>query len=399
MTLTRPRIVKLTVAAAAVALIAWIAMHTYWDEVSVPTPLQGEAARNPFYSVEHLAGALGVRTRRIASLRFLPRNSVVLINDLHDDLLHERIESIQSWVESGGRLIVTGDTLWSSGSLQTWSGIAPSHQDPDKSFVPRGRFVASFNPDENCTPMTVRVKGAVTGQSWLVCGPTSETAFASKRVLPAWSLSDAQGMQILRADIGSGEFIVFGPRWILNNKSLPIHDNAQVLIDAARLQRGDALLILSPSRAEPLLALLWRLAAPAIVFLAAAALLLVLRGLPRFGPPLPVPVPIRRSLAEQIRANARFAWRTRKLGPLRAAVRRSLDEAARRQVAGFGALNERQRASALAARTGVDPGALSAALTLDAAGDAQVQRRAIALLETCRRILEKLTPTRTKDRA
>jgi hypothetical protein len=398
MTITRARIVKLAVAAAAVALVVWIARHTYWDEVTVPTPLQGEAARNPFYSLEHLARTLGMRTRRIASLRFLPRNSVVLINDLHDDLLHQSIESIQSWVESGGRLIVTGDTLWSSGALQKWSGVAPSHQDPDTRQIPSARFAGRFNPDADCTPMTVRVKGTVNGESWTVCAPSSETAFASKRV-PAWSLSDAQGMQILRVNVGSGEFVVFGPRWILTNKSLPIHDHAQVLIDAARLQRGDALLILSPSRAEPLLALLWRLAAPAIVFLAAAVLLLVLRDLPRFGPPLPVPVPIRRSLAEQIRANARFAWRTRKLGPLRAAVRRSLDEAARRQVAGFGALNERQRASALAARTGVDPAAMTAALTSDAAGDAQVQRRAIALLENCRRILDKLTPTRTRYRA
>ena len=398
MTMTRDRIVKLAVAAAAVALITWIARHTYWDDVSVPTPLQGEAARNSFYSVEHLTAALGVRSRRIASLRFLPGNSVVLINDLHDDLLHQSIESIESWVESGGRLIVTGDTLWSSSSLQKWSGISPSHQDPDKSFGPNGRLRGSFNPDENCTPMTVRIKGKGNGESWTVCAPATETAFASKRV-PAWSLSDAQGMQILRVNVGSGEFIVFGPRWILTNKSLPVHDHAQVLIDAARLQRGDALLIPSPSRAEPLLALLWRLAAPAIVFLAIAVLLLVLRDLPRFGPPLPVPVPIRRSLAEQIRANARFAWRTRKLGPLRAAVRRSLDEAARRQVAGFAALNERQRASALAATTGVDPAAMSAALTLQAAGDARVQRRAIALLENCRRILDKLAPTRTRYRA
>src|ERR1700683_5208028 len=192
MTVTRARFVKLAVAAAAFALIAWIARHTYWDDISVPTPLQGEAARNPFYSVEHLTGALGVRTRRIASLRFLPRNSVVLINDLHDDLLHQSIESIQSWVESGGRLIVTGDTLWSSSSLQTWSGIAPSHRDPDTRLIPSGRFGGRFNADADCTPMTVRVKGKVVGESLTVCAPSSETAFASKRV-PAWSLSDAQG--------------------------------------------------------------------------------------------------------------------------------------------------------------------------------------------------------------
>src|SRR5258705_3619822 len=33
---------------------SWIAFHTYWIDVTVPTALQGEAARNPYYSVERL---------------------------------------------------------------------------------------------------------------------------------------------------------------------------------------------------------------------------------------------------------------------------------------------------------------------------------------------------------
>lgn len=352
-------------------------MHTYWADVSVPTPLQGEAARNPHYSVQRLLGSLGIRTRLIGSLQALPQNALLLVNDLHDDLLHERLESLESWVDSGGRLILTGDALWSSGELQTWSGIESSHRDPQ---------AAARTPDENCAPMTVRGAGATTGETLRVCASPADFSFVSRHV-PVWSLSDAQGMGALRVAVGGGEITVIGPHSIVRNKTLPIQDHARVLIEAAQLRRGDELLILSPSKATPLPALLWRLAAPALVFFAAAVALLIWRELPRFGPPAPVPLPIRRSLAEQIRAHARFAWRTRKLGSLSAAVRRALEEAAQRQIVGYAAMDGRQRASALAARTGVDAEAMHALLAEDAAPGVRVQRSIIALLEASRRAL------------
>lgn len=403
--MTRDRLVNLLIAAALVAGAIWVAMHTYWDDVPVPTPPQGDAARNPYYSVEHLVRTLGIRTAEIASLRRLPQNAVVLVNDPRDNLLNERlderIESLQSWVESGGRLIVTGDTLWTSSALQKWSGIVPSYRNPRALEAAQGppRLPhPKLDSDENCTPMSVRVDGSADGEILVICAPLSDTAFTSRRT-PSWSLSDSHGTHVLRVGIGRGEFIVIPSRWMLGNKNLPMRDHALALVEGARLERGNELLIFRPLQAEPLLALLWRLAAPAILFLAAAMVLLILRNLPRFGPPLPVPAPVRRSLAEQIRANARFAWRTRKLGPLRAAVQRSLDETAQRQIVGYGALNARQRASALAARTGVDSNRLSSALTEDAGGNVSVQRAAIALLETARRVLEKSIPTIKRYRA
>jgi hypothetical protein len=231
-----------------------------------------------------------------------------------------------------------------------------------------------------------------------VCTSAADFSFASKRA-PAWVLSDTQGIAVLRAAVGRGELTAIGPRSLLRNRTLPLQDHARVFIEASRLQRGDELLILSPSKATPLPALLWRLAAPALVFFAAASLLLIWRELPRFGPPTPVPLPIRRSLAEQIRAHARFAWRTRKLGSLRAAVRRALEESAQRQIVGYAALDERRRASALAARTGLDADAMHALLVDDAAPDLSVQRSVIALLEASRRTLDRSAPTRTRYRA
>lgn len=386
------RIVKLIIAAAVIAFAIWIARQTYWDESTVPTPMTGEAATNPYYSVEHLLGDLGMHTRRINSLRALPTDAVVLASVRDDNLFGVHPEQLESWVESGGRLIVSGAVLFSNNSLQTWSGVTPSS---GQGFVPPNaqkpmRFGLQFDPEANCAPMTVQTDGTSTGESLTICTPSS-MSFHSKRE-PAWALQSGSKILMLRIGVGDGEFTVWGPHDLLSNKALTLHDHAEVLLEAAHLQRGDTLLILSPTEAVALPVLLWRYAAPAIVFLAVAVALLIWRHLPRFGPPVPVIPAIRRSLAEQIRANARFAWRTRKLGSLRGAVRRSLDEAAMRQIAGYAAMNVRQQSDALAAGTGIDAAAINAALTADGKGNMNEHRASITLLEVCRRILIKPNP-------
>jgi hypothetical protein len=72
------------------------------------------------------------------------------------------------------------------------------------------------------------------------------------------------------------------------------NDNALAVIEGSLLKKGERLLIFNPASAEPLLQMIWRLAAPAVICFALAAAL----------PPLPVPADARRSLAEQLRANA-----------------------------------------------------------------------------------------------
>ncbi len=322
----------------------------------------------------------------------MPTDAVVLVSDFDADLGHEKIESLENWVESGGRLIIGGSTLWSSKPLQQWSGIKPDtrvHPRPPAAAPVRPR--EPIGPNENCAPLIEQVDGSPSGRSLTVCAALL-SPFVSQRE-PAWMLTDISGIHVLRVVIGDGEFTVLGPLTLLRNKLLLKGDNAELLIDAAHLQRGDTLLIQSPSEGVPLPALLWRLAAPAILFLAAAVVLLILRYLPRFGPPIPVTPPIRRSLAEQIRANARFAWRTRKLGALRAAVRRSLEEAAKRQITGYASLNVRQQSDALASSTGIDAAAIGAALTADGSGNMNEHRASLTLLEICRRILIKSNPT------
>jgi hypothetical protein len=194
-------------------------------------------------------------------------------------------------------------------------------------------------------------------------------------------------MQVLRVNIGRGSVTVIPRYSLISNKNLIRHEHAEIFVTASQLVRGDALYIVNVARAETLIALVWRLAAPAVVFFGVAILCIILRQLPRFGPPLPPPAMVRRSLAEQIRANAAFAWRTRKLTALRAAVRRALDETAKKRIAAYGSLDIRKRVNAIAAWGGIDPKALNSAMTEDAVAAPQVQRTAIVLLEQARRLL------------
>jgi hypothetical protein len=103
-----------------------------------------------------------------------------------------------------------------------------------------------------------------------------------------------------------------------------------------------------------------------------------------------VPAAARRSLAEQIQGNARFAWATRKLAPLRLAEIRALEQAAMGRIAAFATLTPRRRSAVLAEKTGLDAEVLLAAMTGSKDRDAKIERDAIELLERARRLLKNL---------
>ena len=145
--------------------------------------------------------------------------------------------------------------------------------------------------------------------------------------------------------------------------------------------------ILNPISAESLLALFWRLAAAAILCALATIGLTIWRNLPRFGRIAESPPPLRRSLAEQIRATARFAWRTRRLASLRRSERQALSQLACRRLPFYERMDASQRIAALTAHTGLDSGIVRDALSENPDGGAESQRTAILLLEKMRRQL------------
>jgi len=392
--LTRDGLLRILLLAALLALGVWIARNTYWEEISVPSPPHGEAATNPYYGVEHLAVSLGLHARAVASLGVLPRRDGVLVLDTLNprSVPPSEIVALEHWVESGGRLVLAGHVLAANADLRRWTGIK---------FVPVRAPAAGAVPSpvakpplttgiaavrNDCPPMQVSVDGAPTGENLRVCDVWVGNGYSSERT-PAWDLRDAAGIQVLRVAMGRGSVTVIGPAQLYANTMLFQHQHARVFIEAAALLHGDDLWIFAPSRAEPLLALLWRLGAPALACLGVAIACSIWRSLPRFGPLIPAAAIARRSLGEQIRANARFAWRSRSLAALHAAAVRGLAESARREIVAFDRLDPGQRVAVIAARAGIARTQLEAAMRPSAGSRPHVERAAIALLVQARRRL------------
>ena len=59
------RTLQLLVAVVVAAAAVWIAMHTYWDYVTVDNPPQGEAVGNRYYAFEKLTQRFAIHTSQV----------------------------------------------------------------------------------------------------------------------------------------------------------------------------------------------------------------------------------------------------------------------------------------------------------------------------------------------
>src|SRR5579871_5637754 len=97
------RIVSVIILVLVVAVIVWVARHTYWADQVIPMPLQGEAATNPFYVPERFAQALGARAQWNRELTLPPTTGVIFLSRWNWDLSPDRQHRIEQWVAAGGR--------------------------------------------------------------------------------------------------------------------------------------------------------------------------------------------------------------------------------------------------------------------------------------------------------
>jgi len=378
--MTRSRLMGLLLAVAAVALVAYIATNTYWDDIPIPTPPKGEAITNPFYTAQRFAQALGARARRERSLVLPSTQSVVVMSAWHWDLSAERQAAIQQWVETGGRLVVDGALSGNRTLFEQWAGI-----ESDFNEVAADAHYEDHDEDtahERCTPVQETLPGP--GRTYLVC--ELDFSFVKTARPVQWAIKDDAGDQALRVAVGRGSVTVINAV-PFTRQSLLEGDHAPLFVAATQLRRGDEVLFLSEDDHPSLLVLLWRFAAPAVGLSLAVVALFVWRGAVRFGPPAAWPEPRRRSMAEQIRGSGRFVLQHGDGAPLHAASVRALSEVARRRIPAYARLSRPQRAAALGRATGMDGEAILSAMESLSKRRVTELPNTLGLLETARRQL------------
>ena len=255
--------------ALVAALATWVAFKLHWETITVPTPAKGEGLTNPYYALEHFVANLGIHPREISTVRGLQPEAVLVLEEWGDELTHPPVAALESWVEAGGRLVISSALLESYPALRAWSGIkraratrAPADGKPPSPAPAQGKPAASppvppatTGSGADCPLMTVRADGAPTGQSFRVCDVGPTLAFDGERA-PAWSLADNRGMHVIRTGVGFGEITVLEPPDVLSNAMLKRADHAEMFAAAAGLRHDDTLLIFHPATAVPLPVLL-----------------------------------------------------------------------------------------------------------------------------------------------
>jgi hypothetical protein len=390
--------INLLALAAIAALGAWLLFATEWVDVWRPTPLRGEAARDPQYAIKQIVGKLGAKVSSPNNLDRLPPPGATLVLESNEwDFLPDRNAKLREWVEvHGGHLVLPNFNA--TGANIDWLPVrekkrvklscpAPSSgragddeddEDEDKEeraqptpATPRPRprdalLVGPHDEPANACPTLLEVPAteldADAARRFRLCqGDWLTNLEAAPPAAASWSVAGTRGTPLLRAPLGRGRVTALGAWGFMNNHNLFHGDHAQVAVAMLDLRAGDEVWFVIDEKREALLLWLWHRAGPAIGLLLLAMAFALWRGALRFGPLLPQALPARRSVAEQIRGTAAFVLRGGG-APLLAAARRALDDAARQRIAGYDRMTMGQRIEALRHPTGLSADVLTRAL-------------------------------------
>jgi hypothetical protein len=391
--------IRVVACLVAVGLVAWLGSQMSFKEIKVPVPLQGEAARNPFYAAIRLSEELGAEATWERVFTQPPDEAVIFLSSWNWTLSKTRRERLEHWVEAGGRLIVDGSMIGGFEEFERWSGVGEANEeiaDEEDGGVEEeevvdgdGDFLAQFR-EQMCT----RLVEDVSGRAFSVCGIDHSRSLTSARKL-LWALRDDRKIHALRTSVGRGSVTVinavpFRFRGFLEG------DHPTLFVRMVQLRRGDSIVFLSEGDHDSLLRLLWRFGAPALLLLAGFVALSLWRAGARFGPPIPATMIARRSLAEQIRGTGQFALRFGGGRALHAAALRALRDAAVQRFPNYDQMASETRVAAIAKACGTSADELGPAMNFSGARNSHELYDAIAVLESARRRLLSTRPKHGK---
>jgi hypothetical protein len=391
----RQHIIGVIVGIAAVLLVTWIARNTYWDQVTLPAPLRGEAARNPYYAAQSFAQKLGATTSLHSAFPSPGQDAVIFLTDWTWNLGGTRRAQLESWVESGGRLVIDASVYSSDEALQNWSGVEFYMPKISAAEIKRRAADEVGSCDDWQQSGAGPINGDEDNRTYLLCDVASGQRVRATRQV-SWAVRDRDGMLALRVAVGKGSVTALASQpfaW----RNLLSGDHADLLVATTQLHNGDHIHFLSEGKHPSFIVLAWRHGAPVILLGAVALLLWLWRASVRFGPLLPQALAPRRSLAEQIRGTGQFTLRQGGAA-LHAAAVRATTTAAKLRIPGFSSMSSTQQVAAMAELAGVGSDEIAAALAPAANRKRRHLLSTMALLEAVRRKILAIYPGKSNGK-
>jgi hypothetical protein len=286
----------------------------------------------------------------------LPEGGLLILVNVSQPITPAEIEALLAWVRRGGHLLTDGTPP----PFNDHRGLAALHKALGVTLknIQSGEF--EFTPPKQQEDTDTFRKGEA---------PYRVRRSSRWRLVPddldAWSLvlgHKDQQVLLSRAE-GKGRLTLTPDLNFSYHSSLSYLDHAAYLQRLLALQPGRGPVVVWSRPVElSLFTWVWNHAKAPLLALLLLVAAWVWKGWPRFGPLLPEPQPLRRSLLEHLSASARLLWWGGAGAHLVARTREALERRALRLNPTYGALDLGGRAEWLAQATGGSADAIGAAL-------------------------------------
>jgi hypothetical protein len=346
-------------------LLLWglyASIEFYEEEVKTRWSL--EAYRNPYLAAQQFmrqSDINAVEADSLIGLNSLETISTVLITDANQVVNPRQLEQVLKWLENGGTLIVTANSLASSDDLllkEFKVGVEwpedPETGEEDKEVsisetmrefnakIEEGKSVEEISSDMvNKSALTSIDFGEDTG--------VLDIAFNWNRVLThpyidgeqdegsdaqpfSWSYSD-YGIHMMQFDVGSGLLTIISDPTIWTSPRIKEHDHAYLLWVLSATDGDFA--ILHPSLRESLWQLAMQHASELLIALAFLVSFWLWYQGHRFGRIIPRDTSASRALGEHFSATANYLWHRKASDALISPVRQQIQRRASIVLPGF----------------------------------------------------------------
>jgi hypothetical protein len=341
--LTKVRLIILLILLVGGAGAYWWHENMGWEEVRIPRPMSGEAARNDLLAAERLVTALGGSAQAQFGFKQLPpgdpHKAVLVFPTQRRTLTPRQRQQMLDWVQSGGHLVVVTYSLAGEESapdrmleslgvrqylnqtsksprkppgLKSSPDLSPRPQ-PSTPRAPR-RLPYFSREDVKCPaqresgPLAPRF--TVEGTTRAMLNVCFDPLFRlESRGESLWEVKGAGGAHALSVAHGKGEVTILTDYDFMTNRSIGKADHADFFLALIGFAPGTTVWFIPREEVPGIAALTWQHAWPVAVVLAIWLGALLWYAGWRFGPLQPAPETARRSIEEHLRANGEFLWR------------------------------------------------------------------------------------------
>jgi hypothetical protein len=331
--MTRSRLATLGLLMLMLALGAWFYFNFESASVRKHVGYQGEARRNSLLAATRLYERMGkqVRTlRRAAALAELPPGGTLILAHYRTGLVPRNLERVMAWVGTGGHLIVAAERHANRDPLLDWLEIE-RRESTQRALREPVAITLPHVPRE----MRVVVRNRVN--------------LVERRQRALFRVDDREEAILLHYRHGAGQVSVLASLSFLRNVAIGEHDHAEFAWQLLQFNAASPEIVMAPHiEADSLRAVLIEHAWQALVVAALLLAAWLWRVIPRFGPLVPDPLPVRRRLLDHLRASGLFHWNHGNAARLTGAAREACLQKVGRMHPGLAALPMPQRAVRMA---------------------------------------------------